>query len=512
MSTNKNSRMIDPKSMTYEAILNDLFNYVQSLPDSKRWLDYFKFSEGATLMELMAGIGSFLRYNSLVTWRESSILTARLRSTIYGMADLFGYPPNREQSAKLTITFTSDYDIWWDRLSPLGTIGSADISLLESTQIRRGSNTVTVVLGRWISRTKISDTARPFTAFNWDVSSEEDESGITNIDSIDNNNVNIYVDSSKVSWTRYVEELGSGSDVQLRTLASQLSVIFGSDDLGLNVQNGQEIKLQYVAVDKSNIDTNTYVPDQVTLHIEKSQTVSVETISPYYAADSLEKLVRLIPGYYAAQRRMVNRADHEAILSSYTGMASSKWVLGTCVDSTGKTLPQYRNERTCVGAGGSWTNTTEQCCTATMAYLFEDEHVVTPLEQEQIFTYLDDFIMPGESIVLIHPTPVQVHSKFTIVVEEGTDTRLLQMRVYASIDLYCKKLGLSFKIEELARTIRELDGVIYLYTHQPNDDIVLSESQYLIRGTTSIDFTTDASLVQYLGSVSSGAGYVIKRS
>ncbi|AUR83140.1 hypothetical protein NVP1031O_158 [Vibrio phage 1.031.O._10N.261.46.F8] len=512
MATNKNATMIDPQSMTYEAILNDLFTYVQSLPDSKRWLDYFKFSEGATVMELMAGIGAFLRYNSLMTWRESSILTARLRSTIYGMADLFGYPPNREQAAKLTITFTASNDVWWDRLNPIGTIGSADISLLESTQIRRGSNTVTVVLGRWVSRTQTSDTARPFSSFDWNVTDATDESGVASVDNIDNTAVNIYVAGSLVTWTRYVEELGTGTNVQLRTLSSQISVIFGSEDLGLPVQNGQEVMLQYIAVDKSNIDTNTYIPSEVTLLVDGSVATVVETVSPFYEADTLEKLVRLIPGYYSAQRRMVNRADHESILSSYPGMSSAKWVLGTCVDADGNSLNQYRNQRTCVGAGGTWTNTTEQCCTATMAYLFEDEHVVTINEQEQIFTYLDDFIMPGESIVLINPTPVQIHSKFTIVVAEGTDTRLLQLRVYAAIDLYCKKLGATFKIEDLARTIRALDGVTYLYTQQPNDDITLSESQYLIRGTTSISFTTDATSVQYLGSVSTDAGYVIKSS
>ena len=219
-----NKYLIDPSSMTFEAILNDMVDYVSALPDSKKWLDYFKFSEGATLMELMAGVGSFLRYHALMTDRESSHLTARLKSSVYGMADLFGYPVNRSQSPTLRLDIQSEVDTFLVRDTPIGTLAGQPISLLKSTQINRGLNQVTVGIGQWVTKTTTATTSKSFTEFKWRVDSSLDEFLIKDIDQIDNALVEVTVGTDLVPWTRYVESLGVSGDVILKTLAYSISL------------------------------------------------------------------------------------------------------------------------------------------------------------------------------------------------------------------------------------------------------------------------------------------------
>lgn len=500
--------VIDPNSMTYEAILNDMVDYVSALPDSKKWLDYFKFSEGATLMELMAGIGSFLRYHALMTDRESSILTARLKSSIYGMADLFGYPPNRSQAPTFRLTIYSEEDKFLLRDTPIGNMSGQPVSLLKSTQINVGTNVVDVALGSWVTKTVTSNTSKSFTEFKWRMDSSLDENIIDDIDVIDNQYVEVTVGQQPVTWTRYVESLGVAGDVILKTLAYSISIIFGGENIGRQVQNNDQVTLRFLKVAGGSLSRTTYSLENLELEVEKMSTNKLEVLTPFYPADSLQKIVRLMPGYYAAQRRMLNREDHAAMLGSYPGIISSKWVYGKCYDDKSVIDHEKRTESECkLVTGSTWVPASTQCCTATLAYLFKDEHRADLVEEEKIFAYLDPFNVGGESIQLIQGEAVMINLRGSIVLLDGVDADVVTAQIKAIVELYCFQLGSSFKLQDLETQIKGLDGVRYAYINAPVRDLRLAFYQYLKRGVTQIRFTNDESTIQHFGETDNEAGF-----
>ena len=83
--------IVNPTSIDQDEILDDIIAWLRSRPDNEKWLDYFAGSYGATLMELLSGLGAFYSYQSLSARRESNLLTARLESSIRGIAYTLGY-------------------------------------------------------------------------------------------------------------------------------------------------------------------------------------------------------------------------------------------------------------------------------------------------------------------------------------------------------------------------------------------------------------------------------------
>ena len=127
------SNMIQSTSVSYEAIRNDLKNYVQSIGDyQRRWKDFYEGGAGTTTIELVAGFGAYLGYMARANRREAYIDTARLRSSILNLSTTLGYNVNRRSSPRYSITMIVPNDIYWERSIPIGTYGGQSLSLLSN--------------------------------------------------------------------------------------------------------------------------------------------------------------------------------------------------------------------------------------------------------------------------------------------------------------------------------------------------------------------------------------------
>jgi len=90
--------VINIKAISFEKILVELQTYVESQDDADRWLDFFEGGAGQTLLELMSGLGTYLSYHSSSARREAYLDHAKLRSSIFGIATMQGYPVERKSA------------------------------------------------------------------------------------------------------------------------------------------------------------------------------------------------------------------------------------------------------------------------------------------------------------------------------------------------------------------------------------------------------------------------------
>lgn len=469
--------MIKYSSVNYETIKQDLISYVKSKPYYDAWKDFYESGSGTTLIQLMSGLGTFLSFHSMAARRESNLFYARLRSSVYGIADLLGYPVNRRSAAILNLTiewtgtdyqfhlfdpdfFDPDnspvqfqYDMMYEGNS-LGTTKSYPITFTNDTTVNLGSNYYTqdtgvqAIVGTWKRYIhKVSESKNFY----------EIPIVVEDIDNIDNQYIRVYVNRVHKTTTRYVEELEDDSEsdnpcILLKTLGDRVVVIFGDGVYGIKPNADDEVVIDFLQVAETD-NTELDVIENISITGENLvyATVSGATLyHPQYSADSLLKITRVAPGYFASKRRMVTLEDHEYVVMSQPGIISAK-----AVKSTDES----------------------ECCTCLIAYLYDDLHVMDETEETSMLAALDDHRIQGEQIILVDPVPVYVYIQMTVVVYSGANTAEIEADTVEYItNNMVRRLGGSFKVGEILYTVNNMANVRRAYIHAPAYDYDLMAS------------------------------------
>ena len=63
--------IIDPKSVSFEEVKNDLLTHADSLPDSIKWDVFFASSTGIQIVEYVSALRAVLSYDNIVARREN---------------------------------------------------------------------------------------------------------------------------------------------------------------------------------------------------------------------------------------------------------------------------------------------------------------------------------------------------------------------------------------------------------------------------------------------------------
>lgn len=148
----------------------------------------------------------------------------------------------------------------------------------------------------------------------------------------------------------------------MRTSSDGVFLIFGDNVFGRKVGIGDQVRFSYLS-------SQGRLPIGVTgqeFLAEASWTVKdtsgnsvspdmIEVVTPGYNEDTKDKIRSLLPGYFAARRRMLTREDHIAVLMSYLDVVSAS------------VAKKNTEDEHC------------ECCVILMSYLFGDEHLLFPL-------------------------------------------------------------------------------------------------------------------------------------
>ncbi|QJT70947.1 hypothetical protein GR7B_00149 [Vibrio phage vB_VcorM_GR7B] len=479
MAGNTSSTILDPTTVSRLSIQQQLDTFLAGTADADKWKDYFALGAGTTIKELLAVIGAFLKYNSLTALRENSILTAKLKSVIYGIADTLGYPINRSLAPRFKLGINVTVATYWDRTTPLGYINGQAISLETSQLIPVGAQTLNVVLGNWVTSSKVVDNGADFASIDF---------ALADIDLVDNELLEVYVNSSPAANSRNAEDIYTGSLI-IKTLIDSLSLLSGNALIGRNIGVGDTVEIRYLQLDANQLtDTSTYVVGNVNLANSGMTATTLEVVRPYAQPDSLDKIVALAPAYHSTARRMVTIADHIAIVKSYVGMRDASWHGGLCSDET------YRTQATCEAAGETWTSGKVGCCLVGMSYLFEDEHHFGSDEEVTMLDYLENYRLPPGGILFRDPEPVLVHPEITIVIQTGADTSAIETSIKNYIATITHKLSGRFIVGDLSKHIDTISGVVRKYIQKPTADNQLVFYKYFKLGNLSLNFVDETSL------------------
>lgn len=519
--------IINPQSITEQQILADLERWIESQPDDEGWDAAFAGANGRLMLELASGKGAFNSYQARAARRESNALTAKLRSSILAIAFTFGYPVNRRKAARLLVNVTNTREsgdpmgdtINLARTPILGMTGTParPVSLLNTGIPSIGpGETVTLqcALGEWKSSGALQSANTGFDQISADPPANRDILDIDN-EAVDLTNI---TDNVNVPLTRYLELINDEpASAQIKTHPTQLVFLFGTvgsdgGDFGVRAR-GRRYRAEYLLLPSqlgSDSDVfGTFTPNQggPWRGMRVNSVVILERELP---ADDVRKVARVLPGYFAAKRRMVTPSDHQAIVLSYGGMLDAALESGVCVTSTGEPLAEESiyTESACSTAGGVWkTNSISTGCVNVISYIRAstetpgeplrytetdeandeipvnsqvgwpkrlDGNAETALER-----YLRDFQMTNAELIFRTGIPVRV--KINLVYRTTGDAGLTAAQlsdftdhVHAAVKDQCFELGGTFDISRLHKDIESHDLIDTIILQTPRNNRTLS--------------------------------------
>ena len=558
--------IINPASITERQILADLEAWLESRPDGEGWDSAFSGSNGRTLLELIAGSGSFLSYQARTSRREANAMTAKLLSSVLAIAFTFGYPVNRRRAARLQVTVTNTRTagdplgdtVNLSRVPELGHAGTPPrpVSILETglTDLKPGESTVLIcAVGSWVTVSPDPSASADFAEI-----SINPPAGRSVMD-IDNAAVTLtdVSDSANVPLTRYLELIDdSPPSVLVKTHPTSLVFLFGTrsgdgSDFGVRAE-GRMFKVEYLLLPPqlgSDLDVfGVFAPDQGGpwrgLRVDDVRPVAGQ---PELPADDLQKIGRVVPGYFAAKRRMVTPSDHQAIILSHGGILDAALESGTCTSSEGEPLAEESifSQDQCSAAGGVWrTRSLSVGCVSVVSYIRasterpgeplryadgDDIPVGSSIGDPQrlgdngelaLEAYLREFQTLGAEVVFRTgvPVPVQVSLAYRTGTTSATDAGLADEQlldftehVHAAIKRQCYRLGGVFDISRLQRDIEAHDLIYTIILHTPRNNLQLSWVGFFDYREDDLDIQpySESNLADQGTDTVSGSGYLL---
>jgi len=93
--------IIDPQSISYQAIKQDILTYIQT--KEQKWQDYYAGSAGTILIELLSGVAAYHSFTTISNRRETYLLYGEKRSSAVGIAQNLGYSAFRGRNKHIKI-------------------------------------------------------------------------------------------------------------------------------------------------------------------------------------------------------------------------------------------------------------------------------------------------------------------------------------------------------------------------------------------------------------------------
>ena len=417
------------ESADFREVREFIERWVESFPEVERWKDFLSSSSGSLVMDLIAGVGALLSYEVAFARKEFYPLTAKLRTSLYHMSYLFGYPVNRSASARLRIRFIPNVSRW-ERGSVIGSCEGKPLSLLSDSFFEIGvEQEVEVVVGEWHS-----------VEF---VSSSEDFQRFEVKDLVDNSLFEVRVGGSLTPVVRYFELMDSETFF-VGTLPDGVSFISGDGTFGRKLRR-EIIRVDYLK------PFRTLTHESVVIDVGNLKQVTL--LQPFLLEDSLDKIRHILGGYASANRRLVNLNDHMFIGKSYVGMLDVAF---------------QRREI--------------QCCAFDVSYIKLDESLMTSHEIQNFILYMKNFGLIGVSYYVVHPIRTVINLNMDVYISEEFQGEAVKVKqeVLDIFSNYGKALGEKLYVGEVVVKVSRVEGVSKVHLRAPLNDVVMGWNEYFI--------------------------------
>lgn len=282
--------IIDPTSISFSEVKQDLIDYIDSKPEAAKWQDFYASAVGQTLIELMAGFSTFLSYQNIVGRKETYLAYAENRSSNIAISQTLGYSVYRGQNAHLTLTVTPTVTQIFNKYDVIGSVKDVDLILLEDKVFNLGvQTTCQVAVGEVKEESLIVPSAdiQPF-RFTSPLVSED---------------LRLYLNSVEVVFAKELVELINDQYVTLTNVYESVDVFYLNSVAPLYT-TGDTLKIIYIELK----DTSFVGLD---LDFDYGVLDDYETDSNFILQEPINEIKVNAPLYHEVQKVIRGREDYQ---------------------------------------------------------------------------------------------------------------------------------------------------------------------------------------------------------
>ena len=153
MASKSTSFIVNPLSISFENIRDDLMNYVAAKPDYDSWKDFYASGTGQTIIELAAALGAMYSYQFILGRREAYLQEAQNYSSLLGNAGTVGYSASRGNNVMGIATVIPTATMSISKWDIVGQYQEYDIVALEDAVFNNGvQSTLPVIIGDFMEQ------------------------------------------------------------------------------------------------------------------------------------------------------------------------------------------------------------------------------------------------------------------------------------------------------------------------------------------------------------------------
>lgn len=301
--------IINATSASHTAIKNDLEQFVKGLPEGIQWQDWLESSDGSIIRDWIAGLATFVSYQSLANRYESSLQFAQLSSSISEHALNRGFCTAPTESAELSFTIAVDESHYLEAGALIGYIADYGMYTLDDYTLEVGTpETIEVVLGKLTEFEKDITGISEFTTIEVDITGEYAATQLETID-YDGTPINL------LSELNYIEGALDKSTFMLRRATTNIIYLFvGNGSLGWYDSEAKTLSYKILSYDSDINDALTASPSPVT-----GYTLTDKTILKKASFTLSKEELRVTALYFPLDGRINTDSDYEAIIFKYFG-------------------------------------------------------------------------------------------------------------------------------------------------------------------------------------------------
>ena len=436
--------IIKSDSITFYEIKQNLIDYLQNSTYWEEVKDNLPDSTITIILELLAGFAVYQNYNSQMMRQETYLDTAKLSSSIYKIAKIFGYPINRMTAPIIKVKYNN---IPTKLLKSGDTFGTYTDKINKKTydivyfgndiKIEKGDE-ILLYLGNYQNLTKTVNYANE--DFSVKLTPILNKSISNYLIKIDGSNVSKdiedYIIKNKV--TDYSDDIYSGT----------LFIANKEKEYGLyNLDEGEEVFIEYIETD-GYIDNFNYK----NLDLDE-EFLFIDIEHQGTNGDSLEKIRKLTPYYYTTLRRMVTKEDHQYLIESHPLIKSA--------------YPEKDDS---------------QCCTVNVYYIkynvIDDPITLTDTEQKSLSDFIDYHKMIATTVILIPAQKESLTFDIKVRVIDPTYQTIASQKIQDILSQYELKLNTSIKYGELLAEIAKITTIDNNETKKIIDYILPNQTSF----------------------------------
>ena len=130
---------INNTSLSYTTLTEEVLAWLQNLDDYDKWKDLFSGSNGVILVEMLSAQASNEYFKIYGSRQENFMAYLSKRISAIAIAQNYGYSVTRGTNMKLTINVTPNSSLYLKALTPIGTCGDYDLTLVNNTSFVEGT-------------------------------------------------------------------------------------------------------------------------------------------------------------------------------------------------------------------------------------------------------------------------------------------------------------------------------------------------------------------------------------